>query len=118
MSVCGHWCKDRLTNLTIRNPGASTTVGFRTCDRVRHIDDTMNNTEGMMLKKTCSNSRLKSNPSWLKSNKPLLPPVGSPAAAEEKAILLCFPPQFPNSTLFLLSPLFYLLGFLFRFLLS
>lgn len=53
--------------------GASTTVGFRACETVRHSDVAINKTDGIMEKKTCSNCTLKSKLSWSSWNNPPSP---------------------------------------------
>lgn len=69
------------TNLISWKTGASTTVGFRACETVRHSDVAINNTDGIMEKKSCSNCTLKSKLSWLSCS--------SPPSPVEKGILGC-----------------------------
>jgi hypothetical protein len=44
--------------------GAFTTVGFRAWETVRHNDVTMNKTDGIIEKNSCSNCTLKSKSPW------------------------------------------------------
>lgn len=65
---CGH------TNLMSWKTGACTTAGFLIRKSVWHNDETINKTDGMMEKNSCSNCMLKSNRSrfsWNRSCSPV-----------------------------------------------
>ena len=61
LSICVMVESVVVTNLMSWNTGAFTTVGFRTWEAARHNDVTMNKTDGIIEKNSCSNWMLKSN---------------------------------------------------------
>lgn len=76
------------TNLISWKTGASTTVGFRAWETVRHSDVAMNNTDGMMEKNSCSNWTLKSKLSWFSWNNPPSPAEKGILSAHRKVMAL------------------------------
>lgn len=52
-----------LTSLMSWKAGASTTLGFRAWEKMRHSEVTMNKTDATMEKNNCSNCMLRLKPS-------------------------------------------------------